>query len=540
MKKLMLLCCGLVFALLVVTGCNGSDNGDDTSVVDGTRVVTTALQASAVQTFRDNDTWGDNLWTRLIYDELGIEVDVVFTADSSTDAYSNQMNLLLASGDLPDVLRHDSREWFHEAVDAGLLMDITDLFQEHASPEVLAFMERYPESFEGVTVNGRLYGFPFMNNNFHEASFFWMRDDWLEYAGGVPPQTIEEMVAMAILLSEGDPDGDGIDGNTFGFALQSNVIANNFGSIGGLLAAFGVPNYGDSGIFFRGADGQVTHSFIQPEVRYALEVLNELFEAGAIDPEFIVKDLSVLETDLALGSIGMGYHINWGTWHPFNTVYTEDGVIVRPYPVPRADGFSPLHGTRSNTMSEYFVIGANAQHPEAIIEIINLYYEIAVAGSQENFLEFWADEQYRLAPIFIGIPTENNAVHIIEALEAGTSEGLVGQPLAIFDLVVGFEDGSLADDMNAFGTWGQMSEYGTMRLALDYQAQGMLVADIMSTHVPDSWLLHSPNLTAHTQTNFVNFIIGNRSLDEFDAFVQEWLNMGGQEVLDDMNALYPQ
>ncbi|MCL2558935.1 MAG: extracellular solute-binding protein [Turicibacter sp.] len=533
MKKLMLLGCGLMIALVLVA-C-----GDDTAGDSDTRVVTTALQASAVQVFRDDDTWDDNLWTRLIYDELGIVVDVTFTADSSTDAYSNQMNLLLASGDLPDVLRFDSREWFREAVDAGLVMDITDVFQEYASPEVLAFMERYPESFEGVTVDGRLYGFPFMNNNFHEASFFWMRDDWLEYVGGVPPQTLDEMVEMAIALSEGDPDGDGIYGNTFGFALQSNVVANNFGSIGGMLAAFGVPNYGDSGIFFRDADGLVTHSFIQPEVRYALEILNYLFEAGAIDPEFIVKDLSVLETDLALGRIGVGYHMNWGTWHPFNTVYTEDGVIVRPYPIPRAPGFEPLHGTRNNSMSEYFVIAADAAHPEAIIEIINLYYEVAVAGTQEQFLEFWADEQYRLSPIFIGIPTENNAVDIIAALEAGSSEELVGQPLAIFDLVVGFEDGSLADDMNAFGTWGQMSEYGTMRLALDYQAAGMLVADIMAGYVPESWLHHSANLVSHVQTNFVNFIIGNRSLDEFDDFIQEWLNMGGQEVLDDMNELYP-
>ena len=128
---------------------------------------------------------------------------------------------------------------------------------------------------------------------------------------------------------------------------------------------------------------------------------------------------------------------------------------------------------------------------------------------------------------------------MIAALEAESSDGLVGQALSIYEFVVGFEDGSLADDMNAFGTWGQMSEYGTMRLALDYEEQGMLVEDIIAAYVPGSWLQNSPSLVTHVQTNFVNFIIGNRSLDEFDDFVEEWLNIGGQEVLDDMNELYP-
>lgn len=522
-------------AVIGLAGC-GNDTGDVSE--SGARRVTTAMQASAVQTFRGDDTFSDNLWTRLIYDELGIEVDVVFSADNSTDAYSNQMNLLLVSGDLPDVLRHDNREWFHDAQQAGLLMDITDVFMEHASPGVLAFMERYPESFAGVSVDGRLYGFPFMNDNFHNASFLWLRDDWLEYAGGTPPQTVEELVEMALLFANGDPAGDGRQ--TFGLALGDIVTRNNVGSIGGLLAAFGVPNHNTQGVFYHAPDGTVTNSFIQPEVRYALEIMRDLYAAGAIDPEFMTKDVSRLETDFALGSQGMAFHMNWGTWHPFNHVYTEDGVIMRPYEIPRVPGIEPRHGIRNNSMTEYFVVSADAPHPEAIIEMINLYYEVAVAGSQEQFLTYWADEQYRLAPIFIGLPSENWAQYVIDALEAGSPDGLVGQALSFYDFVVGFENGTLADDANAFGTWGQMSEFGSMRIALDAKNRGELVEDIIAGYVPASWLNNQSILTDHVNINFVSFIRGARDLSEFDAFVQEWLDMGGQQVLDDLTAAYPQ
>jgi len=531
---------GLIMVSAFLVGCDDDPAGNDGngSGSDGTRRVTTALQASAVQTFRDNDTFYDNLWTRLIYDELGIEVDVIFTADASTDAYMNQMNLLLATGDLPDVLRWGSREWFHEAVDAGFVMDITDYFERYASPEVLAFRERYPESFEGVSVDGRLFGFPYMNNNFHNASYLWLRDDWLEYAGGTPPQTVDELIEMVLLFANGDPSGNG--GDSFGITLGDVVTRNNFGSIGGLLAAFGVPNYGSGGTFFHAEDGTVTHSFIQPEVRDALQIMNDLFEAGAIDPEFIVKDLNALETDFALGRQGMTFHMNWGTWHPFNSIFIEEGVITRPYPIPTIPGVAPRHGINNNSMTEYFVISADAPHPAAIIEMINLYYSIAVSGTQEQFLTYWADEQYRLAPIFIGIPGENFAVDVIAALEAGTSENLVGQALAYYDFVVGFEDGSMADDLNALGTWGQMFEYGSMRLALDAQARGELVENVMAGYVPESWLQNQSQLTDHVNVNFVHFITGQRSLDEFDDFVEEWMNMGGRQVLEDMTAAYPQ
>ena len=527
------------------TGNNTNGGGDAQTTADAdtdegeARVVTTALMASAVQTFRDDDTWDDNVWTRLIKDELNVDVEVTFTADSATDAYKNQMSLLLASGDFPDVLCFDDGVWLEAAVKGGYVMDITDVFEEYASPEVKAYRDRYPESFEGVSFDGRLYGIPHMNDNFHNSSYLWIRDDWLEYAGGKAPETVEEMVEMAKLFATGDPDGDGIDGNTYGLGLARNVIENNFGTLGGLFAAHGVPNYGDSGIFYRDSNNDMTFSYIQPEVKEALGVVKELFDAGAIDPEFVAKDLSALETDIALNNIGMGYHMNWGTWHPFAGIYSEDGVITRPYPVPKAAGHDVLQGTRSNAISVFFVVGANAEHPEAIMEILNLYYDVAVNGTQEQFLTYWADEQYRFAPIFLGIPGENYSDEVIAALQAGDAGDLRGQALEYYNYVVGFEDGSLADDMNAYGTWGQMFERGSMAIAMEERDNGQQMPNAMADKIPESWQQDASTLVDMARTNFVAFITGTRDLEEFDDYVQEWLDAGGAATLAEMEELYP-
>lgn len=501
--------------------------------------ITTAIQATAVQEFHDGASYEDNQWTELIKDTFNIDVEVVMTADITTDAYRNQMNVILASGELPDVLKFNDRVWLKQAIEAGYVMDIKEVFENYASDEVKQYAVDYADAFEGVTVDGKLYGIPYMNNNFHNATNLWIREDWLENTGKSAPTTVEEMVDLAREFSTGDPDGDGVDGNTYGLCLADNVVQSNYGTLMGLIEAYGVPCYGDRGIFYRDDSGKMTFSYIQPEVKEALKVVRDMFSEGMIDPEFTVKNTSVLETDWAQGSIGMTYHMNWGTWHPFSIIYEEEGVITKPYPIPVAEGYEVKQGIQSNQQGDYFVISSNCENPEAMMKILNLYEKTAISGSEDDFKNYWADEQYRLSPIYIGIPTENYAEEIHEALAAGTSDGLAGTALQYYNYVVGFEDGSLADDANAYGTWGQMFSEGSMKIDLDYQKNGQTVTNVMSSLQPDIWTQNSSVLTDMVKTTFVSIITGDKDIDYFDTFVDEWLAAGGQQTLDEMELLYP-
>jgi putative aldouronate transport system substrate-binding protein len=549
----------VVVAMLAACGGNGGGGGADAGTIgavqgggagapaavtpggDDRIVVTTGLQATAVQQFFDGDTYEHNRWTRLIYDRLGIHVDVVFTQDATTDAYSNWMNLLLATGDLPDVVRHDDINWLVQAQAAGHLMDITDVFEREASPAVQHYRNTYPLAFQGVTFNNRLYGFPFINDTFHQATYLWLRDDWLEYAGGQPPRTVDEMVEMARLFTNGNPSGTGI--NTFGFGLSRDLLpGGGFGSISGLIGAFGVPaGPAQDGIFYR-RDGRITFSLIQPEVRYALEILRDMFAEGLINPEFVAMDIDAFSAGISEGRYGMMYHRNWGTWFPFNLSFQSEGVVTRPYPAPSVPGRELRLGIGSNIGGEYFVISANAPHPEAIIHILNLYNDIIVDFEDENyFIRYWENEQYRLAPIFIGIPTELHAPVVFQAnIDGGAN--VRGMARRAWQQVFNFEAGSDAPD--AFGTWGQMNTQGefggSMSIALNYyRPRNALVENIMAVERPDIWTQNASILQTMMETTFTDIIIGNQPLDAFDTFVDQWLAAGGQATLDAMEILYP-
>lgn len=501
--------------------------------------ITFAVQSASVQQFFDGDTYENNRWTRLIKDRLNIDVEVAFSADSTTDAYRNKINAVFAAGDLPDMWRFDNRTFFQQAYEAGALADLTDLFDEYATPALKEYMERYPDSFEGASFDGRLHAFPYMNDNFHQAAYLWIRDDWLENLNAEPPTTIDEMMELARRFTFEDPDGNGVD-DTYGLALNKKLIIPNYGTLLGLMGAYGVPGYDNDGAFFRDEDGNMTYAYLQPGMKDALAVVRQLYEEGCIDPEFIVKDVDTMETDIINGSIGMMYHMNWGDWHPFNLSFQDSGVITRPYPIPTVEGIDPKMGIRSNKTGDLFMVNADCEHPEAFIKILNLYNEVVYESTNpDDFLYYWSDEQYRLCPAYVGIPTELFAPEIHEALEKGNGDDLPTAIKQMYQYVVDFETGENRD-ANAYGTWGQMKDGGTMGISLyDYVPNGWLVINEMASIQPDTFVTNASVLESTTVMAFTDIITGVAPLDSFDQYVENWLSAGGQQVLDELDAMYP-
>lgn len=325
-----------VAMLVGLTACaGGSDNSDSTSsgiesTSSGTEStasaeedgpltpyeepvkLTWAVQASAVQQFKDGDTYDDNVWSRLIKEKLNIDLEVAFSADISTDAYKNKMNVMLASGEFPDVVRYDNRTFFKQAQEAGYIQPIGDVFEQYATDAVKAYETEYADAFEGAKIDNQLYAFPYMNDNFHQAAFLWIRDDWLENTNSEPPKTVDEMVELARKFTFEDPDGNGQD-DTYGFGLAGSVVQSNYGTLLGLAGAYGVPGYGNTGVFYRDDDGKMTFAYLQPGMKDCLALVHQMYEEGLIDPEFVSEDVASMEEEVTNGTLGMMYHMNWGT-----------------------------------------------------------------------------------------------------------------------------------------------------------------------------------------------------------------------------------
>ncbi|UJF32197.1 extracellular solute-binding protein [Paenibacillus hexagrammi] len=498
-----------------------------------------AVQTAAASKLLNNETWEDNRWSRLIKEKLNIDLKVAFSADSSTDAYKNKLNAVIASGELPDVFKTQDANVFLQLAQNGQLADLTEVYNKYASDSIKEYQKRFPDSFKGASIDGKLYAIPRMNDNFHEAPFLWIREDWLKNTNSQPPKTVEEMVALAEKFAKGDPDGNGINGDTYGLALNKDLIRQNHGSILGLVSAFGVPGR-DESVFYRDENGKMTFSWIQPNMKQALTVLADMYKKGLINKEFTSKDESALVEDITSGKIGMAYGSNWGTWYPYNNVYKKDGVIVHPYPIPTESGFDYKIGIESNAVGQMTMVSANYKHPEAIIDILNLYDKTVNYSTKDDYLKYWSDEQYRLSPVYIDQPGEVYAADLLKAFDKKSSEGLPPAAKPLYDYITGFEDGSLAKDDNAFGTWGQMSKSGSLPIVLNkYIPDKAIVQSVLGIQRPDVWLTNVASLDTLTITAFTDIITGAKPVDYFDTFVQQWLKAGGQQTLDELDKMYP-
>ncbi len=150
--------------------------------------VTWSIQTAAASKLLDKDTWEDNRWSRLIKEKLNIDLVVAFSADASSQAYQTKLNAVIASGDLPDIFKTQQPDVFLQLAENGQLADLTDVYAKYATDSVKAYQTRFADAYKGASLDGKLYAIPRMNDNFHQAPFLWIRDDWLKRTNSQPPE----------------------------------------------------------------------------------------------------------------------------------------------------------------------------------------------------------------------------------------------------------------------------------------------------------------------------------------------------------------
>ncbi len=133
--------------------------------------------------------------------QTGIKLDITY-ADNGQE--EEEFNMMVASGDLPDMIYYDwmnIRGGVDEAIRSGYIVALNDLIAEYA-PNYKAFLEQKPDYAKMArTDSGNYYmfnGYPAADHD-KEADLersaicgFVLRKDWLDELGLEAPETIDE------------------------------------------------------------------------------------------------------------------------------------------------------------------------------------------------------------------------------------------------------------------------------------------------------------------------------------------------------------
>ena len=123
----------------------------------------------------------------------------------------------------------------------------------------------------------------------------------------------------------------------------------------------------------------------------------------------------------------------------------------------------------------------------------------------------------------------NRGLHTIEALEKGSSEGLYGSDLTIYESIQNDPEGVIGWSNRVMYT-KVMPVVGTMLDKLRYNAY---YGPPTKTHSSKGG-----QLSLFQQNAFLKIIDGKDDISAFDQFVEDWMSKGGEKWTEEVNEWY--
>lgn len=228
-------------------------------------------------------------------------IDIQYTMGAGAEA-REKLNLAIAAGDLPDVIRNFGMSLSDQQVLAqqNIIIALDDLIAQHGFWLLQAFKEQTEMRQECSLLDGKLYGIPTYGDVLHAqlSQKMFIYQPWLDKLGLTMPTTTEEYYAVLKAFKTGDPNGNGqadeipLSGNNGNSGAAWNNTLDCF-----LMQPF-VFNDRRKSKSLMVEDGAMKASYREPGWREGLKYLNQLFAEGLIDPTVFTNEV---EHSQALG-----------------------------------------------------------------------------------------------------------------------------------------------------------------------------------------------------------------------------------------------
>lgn len=498
-------------------------------------LLTTGLRTNAGVTQLDNDTFDDNVWTREIESTFNIKVKNLWTADDTQ--YTTKLNVSIASGDLPDMYSVDNVQ-FAQVTASGLVADLTEAYEEFASPELKQLMEADKVGFESGMVDGKLLGLSTQHFGLISIpNVVWIRDDWMKKFNLSPPQTMDELLHMAEVFTTQDPDGNGKN-DTYGIAINKNlydtaISATGFALADGILNAY----HAYPAAWIRDASGRIVYGSVQPEMKAGLAVLQDMYKKGLISQEFGLKDTTKIAEDFTTGKVGIEIGGNWNGYYPVPDIIKKNGneAILMPYAIPSSDG-QQVKITASWPVNRYIVVNKKYANPEAVIKVANLYVKLSQTPDPDEYIKFTGGNRGWDSPVGVNDPGQSTReyLQISEALQTKDTAKLTGSSLGKYTEAVKWVE---SQNQDAVGYWLQNSSVGAFSILQKFLDEGnVLMTEYRG--VDTATMAEKKATLEKLEKEAITKIIMGASLDEFDKMVDSWKKLGGDAITQEMNEMY--
>lgn len=348
----------------------------------GTRIVEDPLELTIHFHFRDKYVYKED-WPveKKVAELTGIQVRNV--ASLATTSSRDAFNLLMASGELPDIVGGDAtgglKDDFIRYGMEGAFIPLEELIAEHA-PNLKKFFDEHPKIRQAISApDGHIYFIPYVPDGDFSRAWF-IRQDWLDKLGLKTPDNVDELYEVLKAFRNKDPNGNGKKDEVPYFAREPADAIRLINMWDARVS--GSDRYGD----FMIENGKVTHPWATENYKTGIGHVSQWFKEGLIDTEVFTRGTRVREYMLGNNLGGMTHD-----WFASTSGYTEalkdsvPGINFKPMLPPKtASGQRFEDNRRATVQPAGWAISYSNEHPVETIK----------------YFDFWFSEQGRILSNF--------------------------------------------------------------------------------------------------------------------------------------------
>jgi len=549
-KHLMFVAVTILAGTLLFAACGGNDNdghdprafqevpaGDWNTPFAQPVNVTAVGNQGAHWAFASGDSVAYSPWTRLFAEELNIHVDFLWT---SVEEYDTRLNMDIAAGNIPDVFHIPTANilLFNQLLDAGMLLDLTDAYNNYASQRIRDFQNMDPYTIQGFMRDGRIYGIPrYYYGQIDQPWHMWIRNDWHQAAGSPEIRTVADLENLARYFMD-------VHGASYGIA-----VANDLQWLFRTAPMFGayIGNVMDHQYFWMPDEtGRLRPGISFPEFMVALEHWQRWFAEGIISADFATMDNPRVEEDIVNGLVGIQPWWQWWGWMngPTITALQGEDAIFYPFNLPTLDG-NPARGQIFFPNLGVIVASAEFENPAALMKILSMVEHMRAspdANLTPEQLSYFMDDdrEHSMTDTFSIINPATDMeqfIYVAEALRTGDSSQLftTGMQQKYTQSMAWINN----REPHGIGAYLQMGAGDRSAYA-----RSQHLFDNNRTVQTGLWGPLPPEFAAAGTTGdlileeVTQIIMGNRPVSHFETVLEQWYAQGGQLKEDIVNELF--
>ena len=271
-KKLVSIALAAVMATSIVACKDGDKPANNKGFVAGENALCdeyTVLTAF----YHQNGNSEDGSWD-IFKDAAKItNVGLVCTIPKSNSDSTQAFNLMIASGEMPDIVQTYNGTTFNQLGADGAFVPLNEYLDEYM-PNFKKILEEYPEVRKNITAyDGNIYFTPFMAGGTASVGWF-MRQDWLDKLKLDAPTDAESMYKVLTAFRNEDPNGNG---------EKDEIPMFNKGTLDEAMTLWDArPDwYMDNGV--------IKYGPCEENYKTAIENLRKWYDEDLIDPEILTR-----------------------------------------------------------------------------------------------------------------------------------------------------------------------------------------------------------------------------------------------------------